>query len=68
VQLWTQQDIDTLKSAVASGVLRVRYKGPPEREVEYHSLAEMRSLLAEMVRSLNPSAPRSRYAQTTKGT
>lgn len=46
---WSQADVDTLKAAVASGVLSVRYAGPPAREITYQSLAEMRKLLAEMV-------------------
>ena len=45
---WTQADIDTLKAAVASGVLTVTFDGPPRRSVTYQSAAEMRSLLAEM--------------------
>jgi hypothetical protein len=67
VSFWTQQDLDALKAAVASGVLRVRYKGPPEREVEYQSLAEMRSLLAEMRGQLEPAARRFRRAVVSKG-
>ena len=46
--LWTQSDIDTLKTAIAGGVRRVVYDGPPKREVEYQDLKEMRALLAEM--------------------
>jgi hypothetical protein len=46
---WTQSDIDTLKAAVASGVLSVSYDGPPKRTITYQSLAEMRALLAEMI-------------------
>jgi hypothetical protein len=51
--LWTQADIDTLKAAVASGVLSVYFEGPPKRMVTYQSLAAMRALLAEMVRQVN---------------
>lgn len=47
--IWTQTDVDTLKVAVASGVLTVRYSGPPAREVTYQSLAAMRALLADMI-------------------
>jgi hypothetical protein len=47
--VWTQADIDSLKAAVASGVLSVSYSGPPSRTITYQSLAEMRDLLAEMV-------------------
>ncbi len=51
--IWTQTDINTLKAAIASGVLTVSYAGPPARTVSYHNLAAMRSLLAEMVREVN---------------
>lgn len=50
---WTQADIDALKAAIASGVLTVHYAGPPARSVTHHSLSEMRSLLAEMLREVN---------------
>ena len=68
--LWTQADIDALRAAVATGVRSVTYSGPPERTVVYHSLAEMRSLLAEMVAAVRGAAgtrPVSRYAGTRKG-
>lgn len=47
---WTQEEIDALKAAIASGVLTVTYAGPPQRSVTYHSLKEMRELLADMNR------------------
>lgn len=50
---WTQAEIDTLKAAIASGVLTVSYAGPPARSITYQSLAAMRDLLAEMERSVN---------------
>lgn len=46
---WTQQDLDALRVAVASGVLTVSYAGPPARTITYQSLDAMRSLLTEMV-------------------
>lgn len=55
---WTQVELDTLKAAVASGVLTVSYDGPPRRSVTYHSLKEMRDLLAEMERDVNSSSAR----------
>lgn len=66
---WTQADLDALKAAVASGVLTVRYDGPPKREITYHSLAAMRDLLADMNASLQAQAgkPTVRYATTSKG-
>lgn len=50
--LWTDADIETLKAAIASGVLSVSYAGPPQRSVTYQNLSEMRKLLAEMVRDV----------------
>ncbi len=54
--VWTQDDIDKLKAAVASGVLSVSYAGPPARNITYQSLAAMRSLLAEMVGQVSASS------------
>jgi hypothetical protein len=53
---WTQDEIDTLRAAVASGVLTVSYDGPPRRMVTYQSLAEMRRLLVEMQASVDQAA------------
>ena len=64
--MWTTADIESLKTAVASGILTVRYDGPPGRTITYQSLSEMRSLLAEMQRETK-SAPAYRLAQTRKG-
>lgn len=43
---FTQTDIDTLKAAIASGALSVRYADG--REVTYRSLKEMRETLNMM--------------------
>lgn len=64
--MWNQNDIDSLKAAVASGILTVRYDGPPGRTITYQSLGEMRSLLAEMQRSVT-KAPNYRLVQMKKG-
>jgi len=66
---WTQADIDTLRAAVASGILTVRYDGPPKRELTYQSLAEMRSLLSEMQQAVAAAAGGKpyRFASTRKG-
>lgn len=66
---WSQADIDTLKAAVASGVLSVEYAGPPRRRIEYQSLSEMRKLLAEMTASVarQDGRPSYRLAATRKG-
>ena len=53
---WTQSDVDTLAAAIATGVLSVEYSGPPARRVQYHSLKEMRDLLAEMRAAVGDAA------------
>jgi hypothetical protein len=70
VAIWTQSDIDTLKTAIASGVLTVTYSGPPQRQIQYQSLAEMRSLLAAMIKDVEGDtggSPRYRRARFSKG-
>lgn len=52
---WTQADLDSLRAALASGVLMVVYAGPPQRSVTYQSLDAMRALLAEMRRDVEGS-------------
>lgn len=67
--MWTQDDIDSLKEAIKTGVLSVRYDGPPARTIVYQSLAEMRKLLAEMVSQVGgpDKPPRYRLGATRKG-
>lgn len=70
MSIWTQQDIDALKSAVAGGVLSVHYAGPPARTVTYQSLEAMRDLLAEMVAGVagnSGARPAYRLAAHRKG-
>ena len=50
---WTQAEYETLKAAVASGQQEVRYQ---DKSVRYHSLSEMRSLLAQMEYDMNAAA------------
>ncbi len=50
---WTELDKATLRSAIAKGIMSVRYG---DREVRYQSLADMRSLLAEMEAATNQIA------------
>lgn len=66
---WTQADVDALKTAVASGVMQVRYDGPPARTIQYHSLTEMRALLAAMVADVAAASgsPSYRLIATSKG-
>lgn len=43
---WTQNDIDSLKAAIVSGVLEVEYDGPPRRREVYQSTQAMLNVLA----------------------
>ena len=52
---WSQSDIDDLQAAIGAGVKRVRYSDGSE--AEYHTLKEMRSLLAEMKASIATKKP-----------
>lgn len=62
---YSQADIDTLKAAIASGVRRVQYA---TGSVEYHSLEEMRSILRDMEREVNPAKfTKRRVARTVSG-
>lgn len=63
---WSQQEIDTLRAAVASGVLTVTYDGPPRRSITYQSLSDMRDLLASMTATSVAGVPY-RLAATRKG-
>lgn len=56
----TQAQRDALADAIMSGALRVSYQ---DKTVQYHSLAEMRSLLAEMDEALAGAAAPSRHAR-----
>lgn len=64
---WTDEEIATLRSAIASGVKRVTYR---DETVEYHSLDQMRELLASMTASASESSSSNgtyRLASTRKG-
>jgi hypothetical protein len=64
---YSQADIDALKNAIATGAMRVKFgSGADSREVEYRSLAEMRSILADMIDEVSPTpAPPSRVSYIT---
>lgn len=66
---WTQADIDALKDKIKEGALTVKYSGPPAREVTYHSLDQMRALLASMEQNLTAQSGAVGYsvASTKKG-
>ena len=63
---YTQAQIDTLKKAIASGVLIVRHG---DEQVTYRSLAEMRRVLADMEGEVNPTVQPARrtVAGVTRG-
>lgn len=63
---WSQSDIDTLKAAIASGVLRVQYA---DREVTYQSTDAMLQALSAMQQEVNTAAGTATYGllNTTKG-
>jgi hypothetical protein len=50
---WTQTDLDTLDSAIASGERRVRLQ---DKEVEFRTLDEMLRIRAVINNSLDPTA------------
>ena len=66
---WSQADVDALTLAVGSGILSVRYDGPPARTIVYQSLNDMRSLLASMQQDVARAAGAPSYslAATRKG-
>jgi len=57
---YTQQDLDALRAAMASGVLRTKFR---DQEVEYRSLDEMRQIERDMVKALT-TAPSPRVYPT----
>lgn len=67
--MWVQSDIDSLKAAIAQGVLRVRYSGPPEREVTYQSIPDMLRVLAlaQQYVASQAGTPLFKFAGTSKG-
>jgi len=52
---YTQSDIDDLKRAIATGALRVEYTNEGGgKKTEFRSLQEMKEILADMEREVNP--------------
>lgn len=65
-----QADVDMLESVIMTGVLTVRFDGPPARQVTYQSLRDMEMTLARMKHELaTQTAAYSPYrlAATRKG-
>lgn len=69
--IWTDEDVQTLKKAIASGVLSVSYDGPPRRQIVYQSTAEMRQTLSQIRAELRAAdsagGTRYRLVGTRKG-
>lgn len=57
---YTQSQVDDLRIAIVafatSGVLTVKYSGPPAREMTYRNLEEMKALLVEMIADIAEAA------------
>lgn len=64
---YTLAQLQELEAAIASGLLTVRYEGPPAREQTYQSLAAMRALRSEMIRELGGAPPAFRRVSFSKG-
>lgn len=62
---WTQADLVALDKAIATGALKVRFADG--REVTYRSLADMRSIRAQMVDAIYGTAPASRVTFVEHG-
>jgi hypothetical protein len=53
---YTQDDIDALTAAIATGAQKVTFgSGPDSRTVEYRSLSDMNAILATMSAEVNPT-------------
>ena len=55
---WTQSDLDTLNRAIVTGSRKVKFADG--REVEYRTLAELRSIRDEVAAGIAPTAARVR--------
>ena len=64
---FTQQQLDELDAAIASGVLTVEYIGPPARKQTYQSLDAMLKARAIIVNALGLAGPTYRLGSTRKG-
>jgi len=61
---YSEADLKALQTAIASGVLTVRYEN---RTVTYQSLKELRELEESLARALQPSRPRQTIVVGQKG-
>jgi hypothetical protein len=56
---YTQQQLDALRAAISTGMLRVRYA---DRDVEYRSLNDMQRLEQVMMQALGQQSAKNRYS------
>jgi hypothetical protein len=57
---YTQNDIDTLKAAIATGALECEFgSGAERRRVKYRNLAEMKQTLSDMQAEVAPNGMQS---------
>lgn len=63
---WTQEDLDAINEAIASGASKVRFAD--NREVTYRSIADMRSIRDEIAQTLGltPEPLRTTYASFSR--
>lgn len=66
---FTQSDLDNINRSIANGIRRTRLNG---REVEYHSIEQMKLAKADIVAELNRTTstiqrPKSYRSRTSKG-
>ncbi len=59
--VWQQADVDALKAAISSGVLIVKFDGPPGRLVQYQSIEAMRDQLARILAESGAADGRPNY-------
>lgn len=64
--MWTQDDLDQINRAIATGAWKVRFADG--REVTYRSLADMRSTRDEIAAALGQvaEAPRTTFASYSR--
>jgi hypothetical protein len=55
---WTQDQLDAIERAIASGTTRVKYK---DREVQYSSLEDLMRVRQMMLADLQPGGTKTRY-------
>lgn len=67
MQAWTQDDLALVNEAIATGAQKVRFSA--DRETTFRTLAELRSIRAEILASIGPASAqpvRCTYASFTR--